>query len=240
MPKFPAATQQGETQSTPSQSSPGRPLSFDDARGHQEGEGGGTSGRNSADSRPGSRRLIVPIGGVLILALAFGVVWLQSAKYEPLLVGMAAPDFSMKDLQGRQQKLSDFRGKVVFLNFWATWCKPCKEEMPSMEIMWENFKNEDFVVLAVSIDKVTTQKDIAPFAENMRLTYPIYVIPVSDLFWTRTDKSYKLMGVPETYIIDQNGVLREKVIGPRDWTLKDSLTTIVQLLQKQPKSVQAQ
>jgi cytochrome c biogenesis protein CcmG/thiol:disulfide interchange protein DsbE len=186
------------------------------------------------------RRLIVPIGGMLILALAFGVVWLQSAKYEPLLVGMPAPDFTMKDLQGHQLKLSDFRGKVVFLNFWATWCKPCKEEMPSMEIMWENFKNDNFVVLAVSIDKVTTQKDIAPFAESLKLTYPISVIPVSDLFWTRTDKSYKLMGVPETYIIDQNGVLREKVIGPRDWTLKDSLSTIVQLLEKQPKSVRAQ
>jgi peroxiredoxin len=180
------------------------------------------------------RRLIVTLGGLVILALAFGIVWLQSSKYEPLMVGMAAPDFSLPDIQGKTVRLSDYRGKVVFVNFWATWCKPCKEEMPSMEILWENFKSEDFVMLAISMDRVTTKKDIPPFIESMNLTFPI----LTDS-WGQTDKRYKLMGVPETYIIDQNGVLREKVIGPRDWTLKDSVATVVQLLQKQPKSVKA-
>jgi cytochrome c biogenesis protein CcmG, thiol:disulfide interchange protein DsbE len=180
------------------------------------------------------RRLIVTVGGLVILALAFGIVWMQSSKYEPLTVGMAAPDFSLPDIEGKTVRLSDYRGKVVFVNFWATWCKPCKEEMPSMEILWENFKSEDFVMLAISMDRVTTKKDIPPFIESMRLTFPI----LTDS-WGQTDKRYKLMGVPETYIIDQNGVLREKVIGPRDWTLKESVATVVQLLQKQPKSVRA-
>src|SRR5436305_9850615 len=101
---------------------------------------------------PIRRRLIVNLGGLAILALSFGVVWLQSSKYEPLTVGMTAPDFSLPDMAGKSQRLSDYRGKVVFLNFWATWCKPCKEEMPSMQMMWENFKTEDFVILAVSMD----------------------------------------------------------------------------------------
>jgi cytochrome c biogenesis protein CcmG/thiol:disulfide interchange protein DsbE len=180
------------------------------------------------------RRLIVTFGGLVILALAFGIVWLQSSKYEPLTVGMAAPDFSLPDIEGKTVRLSDYRGKVVFVNFWATWCKPCKEEMPSMEILWENFKSEDFVMLAISMDRVTTKKDIPPFIESMKLTFPI----LTDS-WGQTDKRYTLMGVPETYIIDQNGVLREKVIGPRDWTLKDSVVTVVQLLQKQPKAVKA-
>jgi peroxiredoxin len=180
------------------------------------------------------RRLIVLLGGLAILALAFGVVWLQSAKYEPLVVGMSAPDFSLPDLQGKKQQLSDYRGKVVFLNFWATWCKPCKEEMPSMQVLWENLKKEDFVMLAVSMDRVTTTKDIPPFVENLKLTFPIFTDS-----WGQTDKRYKLMGVPETYIIDQGGVLREKVIGPRDWTKPESVEIIVQLLQKQRKSVQA-
>jgi cytochrome c biogenesis protein CcmG, thiol:disulfide interchange protein DsbE len=180
------------------------------------------------------RRLIVTFGGLVILALAFGIVWLQSSKYEPLTVGMAAPDFSLPDIEGKTVRLSDYRGKVVFVNFWATWCKPCKEEMPSMEILWDNFKSEDFVMLAISMDRVTTKKDIPPFIESMKLTFPI----LTDS-WGQTDKRYKLMGVPETYIIDQNGVLREKVIGPRDWTLKDSVATVVQLLQKQPKAVKA-
>jgi peroxiredoxin len=106
--------------------------------------------------------------------------------------------------------------------------------MPSMEILWENFKSEDFVMLAISMDRVTTKKDIPSFIESMKLTFPI----LTDS-WGQTDKRYKLMGVPETYIIDQDGVLREKVIGPRDWTEKASVTTIVQLVHKQAKSVKA-
>lgn len=181
-----------------------------------------------------ARRLVVMVGGFAILALAFGVVWMQSSKYEPLVVGMNAPDFSLPDLQGKNQRLSAYRGKVIFLNFWATWCKPCKEEMPSMQVLWDNLKQEDFVMLAISMDRVTTTKEIPPFVENMKLTFPI----LTDS-WGQTDKRYKLMGVPETYIIDQNGVLREKVIGPRDWTRPESMETIVQLLQKQRKSVKA-
>src|SRR5439155_26719774 len=71
------------------------------------------------------RRLIVTVGGLVILALAFGVVWLQSSKYEPLVVGMSAPDFSLPALQGKTRRLSDYRGKVVLLKLWAAWCKRC-------------------------------------------------------------------------------------------------------------------
>ena len=180
------------------------------------------------------RRLTVILGGLAILVFAFGMVWLQSSKYEPLVVGMTAPNFSLPDLQGKTQRLTDYRGKVVFLNFWATWCKPCKEEMPSMQVLWDNLKNQDFMMLAVSMDRVTTTKDIPSFVETLKLSFPI----LTDS-WGQTDKRYKLMGVPETYIIDQNGVLREKVIGPRDWTRRESIETIVRMLQKQPKSVKA-
>ena len=103
-----------------------------------------------------------------------------------------------------------------------------------MQALWENLKKEEFVMLAISMDRVTTKKDIPPFVENMKLTFPI----LADS-WGQTDSRYKLMGVPETYIIDQDGVLREKVIGPRDWTRPESMEVIVQLLQKQPKSVRA-
>jgi len=189
----------------------------------------------SVRSRPSvRRRLIVILGGLAILVFAFGMVWLQSSKYEPLVVGMTAPNFSLPDLQGKTQRLTDYRGKVVFLNFWATWCKPCKEEMPSMQVLWDNLKNQDFMMLAVSMDRVTTTKDIPSFVETLKLSFPI----LTDS-WGQTDKRYKLMGVPETYIIDQNGVLREKVIGPRDWTRRESIETIVRMLQKQPKSVKA-
>ena len=91
---------------------------------------------------------------------------------------------------------------MVFLNFWATWCKPCREEMPSMEVLHKNFEKDGLVILAVSIDRVTTTKDIPPFIKGMNLSFPVLIDS-----WGKTDKPYKRMGVPETFIIDQQGVI---------------------------------
>ena len=98
----------------------------------------------SLPSRGRSRVLILAVGTAILIAV-FTLVWLQSAKYEPLAVGKPAPDFSLTDLNDKQYRLSDFRGKVVSLNFWATWCKPCREEMPSMEIL--NKKTGPFTLI---------------------------------------------------------------------------------------------
>jgi peroxiredoxin len=186
-------------------------------------------------SRPtpakGASRLLILVVGSVILAVVFSLVWMQSAKYEPLAVGKMAPDFSLSDLNDKPHRLSDFRGKVVFLNFWATWCKPCREEMPSMEILNKNFEKDGLVILAVSIDRVTTTKDIPPFVKGMNLTFPVLIDS-----WGQTDKPYKRMGVPETFIIDQQGVIREIVIGPRDWTRLDSLQVLTKLLNVTPKT----
>jgi peroxiredoxin len=190
-----------------------------------------TEQTNIAEPQPKLRRVTVTVIAVAIFALSFVVVWLQSSKYEPLTVGKVAPDFELPDLGDKSVRLSDYRGKVVFLNFWATWCKPCREEMPSMEVLYKNFENDGLVVLAVSIDRVTTKKDIPPFVKSLSLSFPVLVDS-----WGQTDKRYKLMGVPETYIIDQQGVLREKIIGPRDWTRLDNLQVISGLLKSSPKS----
>lgn len=185
-------------------------------------------------SQPARSKLTITLVSIVILAVTFGIVWLQSAKYEPLTVGKEAPDFVLPNLNEKSVRLSDYRGKVVFLNFWATWCKPCREEMPSMEVLYKNFDRDGLVVLAVSIDRVTTKKDIPPFVSSMNLTFPVLVDS-----WGQTDKRYKLMGVPETYIIDQQGILREKIIGPRDWTVLDNLQTITRLLKSGSKPVPA-
>ena len=184
-------------------------------------------------TRAGRKRWFIPLASVCVLVLAFAVVWMQSAKYEPLTVGKIAPDFDLPDLEDHRVRLSDFRGKVVFLNFWATWCKPCREEMPSMEVLYKNYQREGLVILAVSIDRVTTKKDIPPFIKSLNLTFPVLVDS-----WGQTDKKYKLMGVPETYIIDQQGILREKVIGPRDWTVIDNLATVTRLLKSSSRAAQ--
>lgn len=189
------------------------------------------SQEGAATARP---RLVITLAAVAILAAAFGLVWLQSSKYEPLTVGKIAPDFALPDLNDKAVRLTDFRGKVIFLNFWATWCKPCREEMPSMEILYKNFERDGLVVLAVSIDRVTTKKDIPPFVKNLSLTFPVLIDS-----WGQTDKRYKLMGVPETYIIDQQGILRQKVIGPRDWTRLDNLQVLTPLLKGGSGTVRA-
>ena len=176
--------------------------------------------------------MILGVGTAILIAV-FTLVWLQSAKYEPLAIGKPAPDFSLPDLNEKPYRLSEFRGKVVFLNFWATWCKPCREEMPSMEILNKNFEKDGLVILAVSIDRVTTTKDIPPFVKGMNLTFPVLIDS-----WGRTDKPYKRMGVPETFIIDQEGIIREIVIGPRDWTRLDSLQVLTKLLNVTPKTAE--
>lgn len=150
------------------------------------------------------------------------------------MTGMPAADFSLTDLNGKGHQLSEYRGKIVLLNFWATWCKPCKEEMPSMEVLHKNFAKDGLVVLAVSIDRVTTTKDIPPFINSMNLSFPVLVDS-----WGKTDMPYKRMGVPETFIIDQQGIIREIVIGPRDWTRVDSLTVLLDLLKVTPKTVRS-
>jgi peroxiredoxin len=190
------------------------------------------SAQTSVPSQGKSRLLILGVGTAILLAV-FTIVWLQSAKYEPLAVGKPAPDFSLSDLNDQPYRLSDFRGKVVFLNFWATWCKPCREEMPSMEILNKNFEKDGLVILAVSIDRVTTTKDIPPFVKGLNLTFPVLIDS-----WGRTDKPYKRMGVPETFIIDQEGIIREIVIGPRDWTRLDSLQVLTKLLKVTPKTAE--
>jgi len=185
-------------------------------------------------AKPSASRLLILFAGTAILVLTFAVVWLQSAKYEPLVVGRPAPDFALSDLNDKPYRLSDFRGKVVFLNFWATWCKPCREEMPSMEILNKNFEKDGLVILAVSIDRVTTTKEIPPFVKGLNLTFPVLIDS-----WGKTDKPYKRMGVPETFIIDQEGIIREIVIGPRDWTRLDSLQVLTKLLNVTPKAAAA-
>jgi peroxiredoxin len=187
----------------------------------------------SVPTTTGGSRLLILVVGAAIFAAVFSIVWMQSAKYEPLAVGKEAPDFALTDLNDKPIRLSDFRGKVVFLNFWATWCKPCREEMPSMEILNKNFEKDGLVILAVSIDRVTTTKDIPPFVKGMNLTFPVLIDS-----WGKTDKPYKRMGVPETFIIDQQGVIREIVIGPRDWTRLDSLQVLTKLLNVTPKAAE--
>jgi len=128
--------------------------------------------------------------------------------------GELAPDFSLPNLSGKPVSLSSLRGKIVFLNVWATWCAPCREEMPSMERLYKKLKGKNFEMLAVSIDK-TGKELVVPFKEELGLTFPILLDPDSKMA-----NAYKTTGVPETFIISQNGVVLHHVIGPTTWDRK--------------------
>ena len=113
-------------------------------------------------------------------------------------IGQQAPDFSIKDQSGHVVKLSDFRGKVVFLNLWGTWCEPCIREMPQMEIMYHAFKDKKFQMLAVSVDN--DWKEVNQFYKERNLTLPAYLDPGHQIA-----SLYKVAKFPETFLIDANG-----------------------------------
>jgi peroxiredoxin len=124
--------------------------------------------------------------------------------------GKPAPDFTLVDRQGKTWRLSQLRGRVVFINFWATWCPPCREEMPSMQRLYTIVPKESFVMLAVLENDDPARAD--SFAAKAGLTMPILVDQEKKVWPT-----YGLTGVPETFIVDKKGVIREKFIGPAHW-----------------------
>jgi peroxiredoxin len=139
--------------------------------------------------------------------------------------GVPAPEFTLPGLDGNMVSLADYKGKVVLLNIWATWCPPCVAEMPSMEKLYQELKDEDFEILAVSID-VTGSEIVAPFMKKHKLSFPA----LTDTQGTIKDL-YQTTGVPESFIIDKDGMIAEKVIGPREWATPDVINYFRNLIQ---------
>ncbi|MCI5149163.1 MAG: TlpA family protein disulfide reductase [Candidatus Electrothrix sp. MAN1_4] len=128
----------------------------------------------------------------------------------PPVQGNLAPDFTLTDLEGRTWTLSALKGQVVFINFWATWCPPCISEMPSMQNLYDTLPKDQFKMLAVLYsDEADNAKD---FSEKLDITLPILVDKGN-----RTGMQYGLTGVPETFILDKQGVIRETHKGPAEW-----------------------
>jgi len=149
---------------------------------------------------------------LLILALLAMLTACYSGSRPPR-IGSAAPDFIVQD-SDRSLKLSDFRGQIVVLNFWATWCPPCVEEMPSLVEMQRRMKAKGITVLAVSVD-------VDQGAYNQFLKeHNVNLLTVRDAA-QKSNALYGTFKFPETYIIDRNGVMRRKFIGAVDWTAPD-------------------
>jgi peroxiredoxin len=171
----------------------------------------------------------VPFGAlVLVLLIASGYWKIEKSMEQPLprlsemrqqpqtapppskMEGKPAPPFSLPTLDGKTMTLADYRGKVVLLNFWASWCAPCREEMPSMQKLYEHFADRDFVMLTVSLDEERAAVD--SFIRELGLTFPVALDPKNDV-----GSRYGLTGVPETFLIGKTGVVLHHVVGPGDW-----------------------
>ncbi|MBW3569911.1 MAG: TlpA family protein disulfide reductase [Gemmatimonadetes bacterium] len=159
-------------------------------------------------------------GVALVLALLLGAGWLVRDRFLPVEVGTRAPSFTATDLQGRPVRLEDLRGQVVLLNIWATWCGPCRDEMPSMERLHRELGPRGLKIVAVSVDAAPgavapggqTGGDVAEFARQLGLTFTIWHDPSGDI-----QRTYRTTGVPESFIIDRDGVIQKKVIGATEW-----------------------
>lgn len=146
----------------------------------------------------------------------FGVVELAE--------GQAAPDFALRDLDGREVRLSEHRGKVVVINFWATWCTTCEWEMPVMQAFYDALRSEPFVLLAISIDRAEP-KYVRAYVEGKRLTFPVLLDPDS-----RVMRSYRARALPTTFFVNPRGELRGAIFGPRDWTVEEARAVVRHLM----------
>lgn len=124
-------------------------------------------------------------------------------------IGNIAPSFTLKDLDGNEVSLGDYKGKKILLNFWASWCPPCRAEMPDMESFYQNYKDKGYVVIAVNA--ASTEKnslDAPDFVKKNDLTFPVLVDEKGSI-----NARYNVMSLPTSYFIDSDGVIRNKVIG---------------------------
>ena len=121
-----------------------------------------------------------------------------------------APQFTLPNLEGGKVSLKDFRGKLLMLNFWASWCLPCREEMPAMERLYQRYKDRGFVILGVNIKD--DKKSAIAFVKELKITFPIGFDPNGEV-----GLLYGAWGLPATYLIDAKGIALARAWGPADW-----------------------
>jgi peroxiredoxin len=162
-----------------------------------------------------ARTPVVPV--VIALALiAAGLVWYVTSNAPRAgspVPGAPAPTFELASLDGGAPvSLESLRGKVVYVNLWATWCAPCRDEAPAMQRLYESLHDEGFEIIAPTIDSPADRAKVQAFREEFGVRYPILLDPDRAVY-----QQYGATGVPETYLVDPEGRLAEAYIGPRNW-----------------------
>ncbi|MCE5287041.1 MAG: TlpA family protein disulfide reductase [Pelosinus sp.] len=172
--------------------------------------------------------------GIVLLVIAGGLYFYMGQKAageqktaektsQGVQIGNLAPDFTLRTLDGQMVNLSDFRGKKVILNFWATWCPPCKAEVPEFEKFYQEQQSDNIEIIAVDItDQEKSKEDVADFIKAYGITYPV----VLDEKGTAAS-TYRISAIPTTYILDAQGIIRQKVTGAMSsQALTDAVTKL--------------
>lgn len=163
----------------------------------------------------------------VIVAGVLAGVRLLGNEISPLGLGTTAPDFHATTLgtPSRVKSLADYRGQPVLLNIWATWCAPCRAEMPSIERLYRTYGPKGLRVVAVSIDDPGSEAGIRAFAREMGLSFEILHDSTGQI-----QRIYQTTGVPETVIIGRDGVIRKKTAGATDWDAEPNRRLVERLL----------
>jgi len=144
---------------------------------------------------------------------------------EGIYEGEIAPDFTLKDLNGVEKSLKEFRGKVVLLNFWATWCSPCRIEIPSMVELYKKYKDRGLEIIGVNLDKLG-KSDVEKFSLEHKINFPVLLNPSGNIA-----ALYGVVALPTTVFLDRNGKIKGRISGAVDWTAEANLKTVELLLE---------
>ncbi len=168
--------------------------------------------------------LVVIVLIVAVAAAGFIAKGRKAGHTKVIQTGDQAPDFRLSSLDGRQIRLADLRGKVVMVHFWATWCPPCVEEIPNLAKLPGELGSGDFEMLLVSVDDGGAGA-VAPFMQKKGINLPVLLDPDRS-----TAALYGTFKFPETYILDRQGTVRFKVIGPGNWTDPAAVRTLQEFI----------
>jgi len=158
-----------------------------------------------------------------VAAAALYALFAGSSTPPPLGRGSAAPAFELPGLDGELLALSQVNGKVVLVNFWATWCKPCEDEMPAMETLYRELHGAGFELIAISVDD--DRATVAAFRDKLGLSFPILLDPEQD-----AAAAYQTFRFPESFLIGRDGIVVERYIGPKEWAAPAYVTRVRRLL----------
>jgi len=164
---------------------------------------------------------MLPVMLIVTLASAMLITGC-TASPETATVGQTAPDFKLENLDGESISLSDFKGKAVLINFWATWCDPCTSEMPYLQEIYEEWSGRELVLLAVN--RGESPAKVKDFMEKLNLSFPVLLDAK-----TAVAQKYNVSGIPTTFFIDKDGIIQVKIIGAFSSTaqIESSLSKII-------------